>query len=471
MTTPTPTIKRFHILIESELQHLQNERCMFEVNDRTTLKEFKEQVIARNDEISVVRTYFEQLKLEYRGEEVPEYPASSGITVYEALHLDEDVLRETHNVVKLKVYKHENVNGTGGILSRDFWRDVRSERLQFLPQQDDERQEASVEEPREEVTATATEPTATPRPNIANIEPTKIAVQGGGIWEMEGTTYETLVDKSSGKKKLVSQGDLTSSEYVFTLEIDGETKKAVLNTSECIVVDNGSHPPYVLLNPSATAKLNSVFKLSSGEPLMQKVQIMMYTPPTPTQPVQQEGEQPAAAGAAQLVNDDLQRRIVEIGTRFGVNAIKLGIVLFLLGVRPNQHLVQHWFKYLVLFIILFNTYVMFFTGENRVVRFQGDFTAMNRLADAAVRRVVRRTTDRELILLTDPNWLKVVKWNLENITKDIAMYIMSLVPWLQYKIYEELNNVEDPVEEYEELIRQLDGNSDDDTVIVGDEDN
>lgn len=95
---------------------------------------------------------------------------------------------------------------------------------------------------------------------------------------------------------------------------------------------------------------------------MQKVQIMMYTPPTPTQPPppqQQQQQQEQAEGQAQQQNDDLQRRIVDIGTRFGVNAFKLGVVLYLLGVRPNQHLMQHWFKYLVLFIILFNSYVMF----------------------------------------------------------------------------------------------------------------
>lgn len=457
MTTPTLTVKRFHILVESDLTNLQNERCMFELNDQTTLKEFKERVIARNDELSVVRTYIEQLKLEYRDEEIPEYPLDSGITVYEALHLNEEILTETHNVVKIKVFKHENVNGTGGILSRDFWRDVRSDgRLRFLPQQDPQQEQEEAPEattPLVETTSESVQPPDLRSPNVAHIEPTKIAVQGGRVWEMEGTTYETLIEPNTGEKKLVAQEDLTSSEYVLTLELDGVIKKATLNTSECIVVDNGIHSPYLLLNPLGTAKLNSVFKLSSGESLMQKVQIMMYTPPTPTQPPappQQQDE-----GQAQQLNDDLQRRIVDIGTRFGVNAFKLGVVLYLLGVRPNQHLIQHWFKYLVLFIILFNSYVMFFTGENRVIRFHGDFSFIGRITDAAVKRVVRRTTDLELITLNDPNWLKMLKWNMENIFKDIVMSAMTIVPWLLEKIYAEAQTADHDSEEYENIISLL----------------
>lgn len=457
MTTPTLTVKRFHILVESDLTNLQNERCMFELNDQTTLKEFKERVIARNDELSVVRTYIEQLKLEYRDEEIPEYPLDSGITVYEALHLNEEILTETHNVVKIKVFKHENVNGTGGILSRDFWRDVRSDgRLRFLPQQDPQQEQEEAPEattPLVETTSESVQPPDLRSPNIAHIEPTKIAVQGGRVWEMEGTTYETLIEPNTGEKKLVAQEDLTSSEYVLTLELDGVIKKATLNTSECIVVDNGIHSPYLLLNPLGTAKLNSVFKLSSGESLMQKVQIMMYTPPTPTQPPappQQQDE-----GQAQQLNDDLQRRIVDIGTRFGVNVFKLGVVLYLLGVRPNQHLIQHWFKYLVLFIILFNSYVMFFTGENRVIRFHGDFSFIGRITDAAVKRVVRRTTDLELITLNDPNWLKMLKWNMENIFKDIVMSAMTIVPWLLEKIYAEAQTADHDSEEYENIISLL----------------
>lgn len=103
---------------------------------------------------------------------------------------------------------------------------------------------------------------------------------------------------------------------------------------------------------------------------------------------------------------------------------------------------------------------------------------VNRMTDAAVRRMVTRTTDRDLILLTDPNWLKMVKWNVENIFKDIVISVMSMVPWLQYKIYEELNNADYSTEEYEELIRQIDGNeennfvdNDNDPILVVDEDN
>lgn len=229
MTTPTPTVKRFHILVESDLTNLQNERCMFELNDQTTLKEFKERVIARNDELSVVRTYIEQLKLEYRDEEIPEYPLDSGITVYEALHLNEEILTETHNVVKIKVFKHENVNGTGAILSRDFWRDVRSDgRLQFLPQQDQQQEQEEAPEattPLVETTSESVQPPDLRSPNIAHIEPTKIAVQGGRVWQMEGSTYETLIEPNTGEKKLVAQEDLTSSEYVLTLELDGVIKK------------------------------------------------------------------------------------------------------------------------------------------------------------------------------------------------------------------------------------------------------
>ena len=41
-------------------------------------------------------------------------------------------------------------------------------------------------------------------------------------------------------------------------------------------MDNGLHDPYLLLGPMGAAKVHKVFKLASGEPLIQKVLVMMY---------------------------------------------------------------------------------------------------------------------------------------------------------------------------------------------------
>ncbi|EMG49253.1 hypothetical protein G210_0042, partial [Candida maltosa Xu316] len=361
---PTPTTKRFHVVVESESTNLQNERSMFEVTERTTLRELKKQIIARNDEGSVTRTFLEQIQLVYGEDRIPSTPYVDGLAVYHLFRLSRDVLAENNNIVKVKVSIHEHPNGSGGILSREFWRDVQSEdRFEFLPNTGSTNENTNVSTAPSTTTATAT------TPPIAAIEPTKIVVQDGGTWEIQGTTYETLVEKNAEKEpktKIVTQDDLCGSEYVFKLEIDGVLKEVALDTSQCIVVDNGNHDPYILLNPSGTAKLNSVFRSASGESLMQKVQVMMYNEPPPAQHDDEDDED-----AQQQDNnneDDIVERLIQQARRFGVNIFKIGVVLFLLGVRPNKHFMQHWFKYGVLFILLFNAYVLLFTGRNRIMR-------------------------------------------------------------------------------------------------------
>ncbi|EMG49259.1 hypothetical protein G210_0048, partial [Candida maltosa Xu316] len=387
---PTPTTKRFHVVVESESTNLQNERSMFEVTERTTLRELKKQIIARNDEGSVTRTFLEQIQLVYGDDRIPSTPYVDGLAVYHLFRLSRDVLTENNNIVKVKVSIHEHPNGSGGILSREFWRDVQSEdRFEFLPNTVSTNENGDV--PTAPSTTTAT------TPPIAAIEPTKIVVQDRGTWEIQGTTYETLVEKDAEKEpktKIVTQDDLCGSEYVFKLEIDGVLKEVALNTSQCIVVDNGNHDPYILLNPSGTAKLNSVFRSASGESLMQKVQVMMYNEPPPARAQHDDEEEDEDAQQQDNDNeDDIVERLIQQARRFGVNIFKIGVVLFLLGVRPNKHFMQHWFKYGVLFILLFNAYVLLFTGRNRIMRIRGNFTMFNNISTTVVRRAVRRTTD------------------------------------------------------------------------------
>ena len=63
--------KRFRVLLESNLPNLQNEKSMIEINDRTTVKQLKQLIIAKNDEGSVTRTFIEQIKLSYEGNIIP----------------------------------------------------------------------------------------------------------------------------------------------------------------------------------------------------------------------------------------------------------------------------------------------------------------------------------------------------------------------------------------------------------------
>lgn len=99
----------------------------------------------------------------------------------------------------------------------------------------------------------------------------KIVVKDGTTWTLTGDTYETITaDKTNpnGKVLMVNQEDTLLVYY----EINFEGKKVKLSTSQCMIVDNGYHEPYVLINPSGKAKLNRIFQ-KDGVSMLQDVKV------------------------------------------------------------------------------------------------------------------------------------------------------------------------------------------------------
>lgn len=518
ITQPKPlemnsNFKRFRVLLESNLPNLQNEKSMIEINDRTTVKQLKQLIIAKNDEGSVTRTFIEQIKLSYEGNIIPTSFQEEEASVYELLGLNQELLEQNNSVIKLKLTKHEHVNGTGGLLSREFWKDFQSnDRFRFLPATNDSLQQPNLAlsnsvplESTSDLSAarSTTNPTATSSsseqgidsdistsptsanpvpspsnyetlvpsqqdsipfvnnpsesstPNIDPIKPASIQVRGGSTWEMEGTSYDTMVEQHSGKKILVKQDDLSNVEYELTLKVDNIVKKVSLGTAQCIVVDNGLHDPYLLLGPMGAAKVHKVFKLASGEPLIQKVLVMMYDIGSD---LESESNEQAVPGDANNIDvedaeiDDLMDRLYTNGRLLLITMVKLTFVLYLMGFRLNQHMMNYWFHYAVLLVLLFHAYVLLCTGANRVIRFGGNVNDVSIMMDRVVRTCVRRTSELELVQSRDPAWLKTVKLNFENIWKDSLLFGLCIFPSMQARVFHQLSLAEEDVSIYEELV-------------------
>ena len=509
--------KRFRILLESDLPNLQNEKSMIEINDRTTLKQLKQLIIGKNDEGSVTRTFIEQIKLSYEGNDIPSSLQDEETSVYELLGLNEEFLEKNNSIVRLKLTKHDNVNGTGGILSREFWKDFQSnDRFRFLPATNDSLQQLGLmlsnsvplestsdfarESGTTNPTATSsfsepgidsdisTSPTSTnPAPIPSNretaipgqqnsilvvnrsteqspvkidpFEPASLRVSGGSTWEMEGTSYDTMIELNTGKTMLVKQDDLSKVEYEFTLNIDNMVKKVTLSTAQCIIVDNGLHDPYLLLSPMGAAKVHNVFRLASGEPLVQKVQVMMHDGDSHLEP---ESNEEVIPGVPDNINvedaeiDDLMDRLYTNGRLLLINMVKLTFVLYLMGFRLNQHMMNYWFHYAVLLVLLFHAYVLLCTGANRVIRFGGNVNDISIMMDRVVRACVRRTSELELVQSPDPAWLKTVKLNFENIWKDTLLFGLCIFPSMQTRVFDQLSLAEENVSVYEELVEPND---------------
>ena len=64
---------------------------MIEINDRTTVKQLKQLIIAKNDEGSVTRTFIEQIKLSYEGNIIPTSFQEEEASVYELLGLNQEL--------------------------------------------------------------------------------------------------------------------------------------------------------------------------------------------------------------------------------------------------------------------------------------------------------------------------------------------------------------------------------------------
>lgn len=426
---------RIHILIRSTELNLQNERSLFEINSNTTVKELKQSIIQRLDNRQVTRTFYEQVVLSFQERVLPNDPATDELDVPVALQLTNDGIREMNNVIPINLQIKSAVNG---ILSREFWQDLTAEdRFDFLPIINQETESAQSENHIE--------------PNVAVIEPMKIVAGDDCVWQLTGDTHESISD-GHGTNKLVNQDGISQKIFEITSTTNGNEKVA-LNTSQCIIVDNEIHQPYMLLSPAGIAKVDSVFKL-------QKVKVVLQNQ---TNAEHVQGEQ----GGRRQFDDDMLERVVSTGKRLLLLVFKIAFVLIFLGYKPNKHMQENWIKYVVLSLVLFNIYVLFFTGENRIQRLLEpglDLARQPRATQNFIQGiriltrtrehvsnlalgvqnellgiVVSRTWDFEYIMSNEPNWYLAIASNFENLWKDALIYVLSILPSFQIKLYDELH--------------------------------
>lgn len=265
-TSPRASNRRFRIKINSTVSVLDEGHSIFDVNSRTTLQEFKQQIIDRLDYQSVRRTFFDQVRLYYAAQLINNTVELNDKPLYDILLLDDILLDQENGIIVMNLEISDNVGGNG-VLSREFWNDIRADnRFEFSPNSRDNllHTNRSIEG------------------SISPIEPTRIILENGAEWNLTGESYEIIQpaegNLGSQRKLLVNQSNLASVEYEFALNVRGENepRKVKLNTSQCIIVDKGTHHPYVLLSPSGASRLNGVFRLTTGEPLIQKVEVQMY---------------------------------------------------------------------------------------------------------------------------------------------------------------------------------------------------
>ncbi|KAI5963983.1 hypothetical protein CANMA_003580 [Candida margitis] len=419
---------RIHILLRSTEPNLHNERSLFEIHSNTTVKQLKQSIIQRLDDRQVTRTFYEQVVLSFQERVLPNDHETDESALPVALQLTNESIREMNNVIPMDLEIKSAVNG---LLSREFWSDLTAEdRFDFLPIINQEAESA---------------PSETIVPNMAVVEPMKIVAGDDQVWQLTGDSYESI-SNGQGITKLVNQYDISQKSYEILLN---DNEKVALNTSQCIIVDNEGHQPYMLLSPAGIAKVDSVFK-------SQKVKVILDNS-TNLEDAAEQVERP---------NDDILERVVATGKRVLVFAINIVFVLLILRLKPNKHIQENWIKYVVLSLVLFNIYVLFFTGENRIQRLaepdvelvnqppatQNFIRGIRRLAitreqivnlcagvqDELVAIVVSRTWDFDYIMSNQPNWYLVISSNFEHLWKDALIYLLSVSPTFQMKLDDEL---------------------------------
>lgn len=277
-----PSSVRFFIKIASDVSNLQEEASLFEVNQRTSLRDFINVIIERADAYQVRRTFFNQVKL-YHNETMIAIEENYNSCLYDVLQLDAPTLEQHRNVVTLRLLIHEHLSGVeGGILSRQFLNDLTSHsRFEFLPTTNDDLNNVHA-------TSGSSNSNDLHHDDMLAFEPTRIVLQNGTEWNLSGDSYELLETNSMSigpsqptRRALVNQSDIGSMVYVFNFQVDDEQVpvEIVLNTSQCFIVDNGLHQPYVALSPSGASKLERILSRVAGRTVFQQVRIQVYDDP------------------------------------------------------------------------------------------------------------------------------------------------------------------------------------------------
>lgn len=473
--------RRFHIKIDSSISALGEGNNLFEVNFRTTIHEFKQQIIERMDYQSVRRTFFDQVKLYYAAQLIGNTTEINESPLYDVLLLNDEVLNNSNGIIAMNLEVTDSLSGNGGVLSRDFWQDLRSHnRFEFSPNGTNDLRNAAENEDNSH--------------NISPIEPTRIILEGGVEWNLTGETFEVIqqnardqnVQNQPRRRVLVNQTNLASVDYEFALQVPGENaeRKVILNTSQCIIVDNGSHQPYVLLNPAGAAMLNSVFRLTNNETLIQKVNVLMYDDhqntlgngnpdPQVNNIANENGNNriPLADNqggtviniAADLMRNNLRRWLSTI--------MRTVFLIYILGI--NALFMAFWKELLVYGIVFGTFYVLVFAGNDvanwieekfhlnardnrrrrideklllrltRVLHFTDTVTTniFSILRNELIRTAIDRTRPYEYVFRNEFGqeslWFDIAE-TFNNLWKDSLLMLLLLFPSFSSRIYEEL---------------------------------
>ena len=230
--------------------------------------------------------------------------------------------------------------------------------------------------------------------------------------------------------------------------IDGDV---VLSTSECIIVDQHqqySHRnPYLLLSPSGLSKIQAKygsqlaptqieFEEESEETSQPYTHAREPSEHNPHYKQQQQQQQQQHHNHQYLhpTQDEVMERLVSTSKWLFFFTLKVGVAAYILGFRPNQHMKNNWIRYLILFIVGFHMYVMF--APNLAGFAQVRFTYMNNLQDKIVQTVVHRVRDDQYVITDRPRWVMAIYDNFDKIWKDLAIYVLTLIPSMQSKINE-----------------------------------
>ncbi|CUM50081.1 uncharacterized protein AC631_00201 [Debaryomyces fabryi] len=473
--------RRFHIKIDSTISALEQGNNLFEVNFRTTVYEFKQQIIERMDYQSVRRTFFDQVRLYYATQLIENTTQINDCSLYDVLLLNDEILNQNNGIITMNLEVTDSLSGNGGVLSRDFWQDLRSQnRFEFSPNSSNDLRNIGEDENNSH--------------NIAPIEPTRIILEGGVEWNLTGETFEVIQENArdqthldqTRRRVLVNQTNLASRDYEFALQVPGESveRKVILNTSQCIIVDNGTHQPYVLLNPSGASLLNSVFRLANNETLIQKVSVLMYDAlqnameneiPEPQVNNLANGNghnrAPVAGNQGETVIDiavDLMRNNIR---RWLSTIMRCVFLIYILGI--NALFIAFW-KELLMYGIIFGTfYVLVFAGNDvanwveekfhlnrndnrrrrideklllrliRLLHFTDTVTTniFSILRNELIRTAVDRTRPYEYVFRNEFEqnslWFHAIE-TFTNLWKDGLLMLLLLLPSFSDKIYEEL---------------------------------
>ncbi|RLV90531.1 hypothetical protein JA1_004488 [Spathaspora sp. JA1] len=484
---PTASAKNtFQLIIESDEPNLQNERKIFEIDPDFRVQELKQLIIARLDLGGVSRTHFDQIKLSFNGVELPNNKETNLSTVIQAAGLNQEEMYESkNNAITLHLSVGDNIS-TVNVLSGGFWKDLRQNgSFDFLPESlqrmvDGNNEAGSSSFSPSKQGSSLLQERASHK--VDPIEPIKLITKDQNVWKLDGESFEVISSPGIGRR-ITEQSSISNKEFEITLKVDDNVKTVTLNTSQCIIVDNDLHQPYLLVNPSGIAKLDSEFVSNSGDSLLEKVEIIMSSSvqqstagQTLARPVDQGeriieqhvNDNPAQAErpGVNQVEDGILNRTLNEGKRLLLFAMKVAAVLYIMGIRPNAHMKTYWKIYITVTLIIFQLYILIFTGRNAFLARQADqnrrqdMRAINNLlgfgflrtGGAYLRQMfhnikheiivigVRRTWDYEFILNRKNQFIEQLVYNLEVMWKDCLLGVLLLFPSFQLIIYEELEN-------------------------------